>query len=91
MKRRLIALCDFFKYQLENDKCTAEEIKSVCKMAESNLEVDATVKDMADFFGQSEQNVNNVIHRHYGDKPKRRVYHNLNWVLTQAPSKWLSL
>jgi transcriptional regulator GlxA family with amidase domain len=89
MTKQLVALCDFIKYQLENDKCTADEIKSIYRMVETNLEVDATTKDIAEFMNQSESNVKAVISRNYGDKPKRKVYHSMFWFLKKMPSKWL--
>jgi hypothetical protein len=88
MKKWLITLCDFFKYQLENDRCTAEEIRSFSNMVNGNLEVDATVEDMAGYFGQSEQNVRNVLNRHYGDRPKRRTLHSMWFAIRNAPAKW---
>lgn len=90
MKKQLIAICDFVKLQLETGKCTASEIRDFYKMTGESLEVDATTKDISDFFGQSETNVRSVCSRNYGDKPKRRVYHNLRWFLGVCPTKWIN-
>jgi hypothetical protein len=80
---------DYLKYQLENDRCTAEEIRSMYQIASRELDVDATAQDIAKFFDQKEANVRNICSRNYGDKPKRKVYHNLSWFIKVMPDSWL--
>jgi hypothetical protein len=91
MKELLLNLLHYWEYQLTNDKCTVEEIQSVANLALNNLDVDATAKDMADYFGQSESNVRNVVTRNFcgnKNKPKRKVYYNFAWVLKVMPKSW---
>jgi hypothetical protein len=88
-KRALIDICKMFIYQLENDKCTAEEIRSISEDVEKNLEVDATVKDIADYYHQSEQNVRTMVSRNFHkEKPKRKVFYNFAWVSKIIPKTW---
>lgn len=88
MKNFLICILDYLKYQLENDRCTAEEIRTMYQIAAKELDVDATTKDIAEFFGQKEDNVRNICSRNYGDKAKRKIYHNLAWFIRVMPKKW---
>lgn len=88
MKKQLIAICDFVKFQLESETCTASEIREFYRMTSENLEVDATTEDISKFFGQPEGNVRSVCSRNYGDKPKRRVYHSFRWFINVMPQKW---
>jgi hypothetical protein len=88
-KQILIDICKMFIHQLENDKCTAEEIRSISDSITENLKVDATVKDIADFYNQSEQNVRTVVSRNFHkEKPKRKVYYNFAWVSKIIPKSW---
>lgn len=57
--------------------------------AEGNLEMDASIKDIATFFGQSEGNVRSTINRRMIDKPKRKVMYPFLKFLKIAPIKWL--
>jgi hypothetical protein len=78
-----------FIYQLENDKCTAEEIRSISEEIEKNLEVDVTVSDIADYYGQTEQNVRTVISRNYHkEKSKRKTLFNFAWISKIVPKSW---
>ena len=80
IKKVILNILDYLRYQVENDKCTSEELKSILEMVSESMEISATIKDMAEFYGQSESNVSNVISRRpipKSQKPKRRVYYNL--------------
>ena len=80
IKRVILNILDYLRYQVENDKCTSDELKSILEMVSESMEISATIKDMAEFYGQSESNVSNVISRRpipKSQKPKRRVYYNL--------------
>ena len=80
---------DFFRYKLDNNLCTMEEIDSVAKMLESGMKVMGTVEDFAKFCETSEGNVRNVINRKVLDKPKRRVYYRFLPFIKNVPTKWL--
>ena len=63
IKRVILNILDYLRYQVENDKCTSDELKSILEMVSESMEISATIKDMAEFYGQSESNVSNVISR----------------------------
>ena len=53
IKRVILNILDYLRYQVENDKCTADELKSILEMVSESMEISATIKDMAEFYGQS--------------------------------------
>lgn len=80
---------DYWRYKLDHDLCTMEEIDSIAKMMESNLKVMGTAEDFARYCGKPEQSVRNVISRKVMDKPKRRVFYNFFPFIKNIPDKWL--
>ena len=91
IKRVILNILDYLRYQVENDKCTSDELKSILEMVSESMEISATIKDMAEFYGQSESNVSNVISRRpipKSQKPKRRVYYNLAFFSKIIPKSW---
>ena len=92
IKRVILNILDYLRYQVENDKCTSDELKSILEIVSESMEISATIKDMADFYGQSESNVSNVISRRpipKSQKPKRRVYYNLAFFSKIIPKSWI--
>ena len=47
LKNNLSEIIGFIKYKVDNDLCTPEEIESVARMAQENLELYSTVEDLA--------------------------------------------
>ena len=80
---------DFYRYKINNDLCTMDEIESVADMLKRNLNIIGTAEDFADFCGTSESHVRQIIARNVSEKPKRRVYHNFIAFIKNAPSKLL--
>ena len=81
---------DYWRYKLDHNLCTMEEIDSIARMMENNLRITGTVEDFAKFCGKPEQAVRNVISRKVLDKPRRRVYYNFFPFLKNIPDKWLN-
>ena len=80
---------DFYKYKINNDSCTMEEIKSVSEMLQKNLNVVGTVQDFAEFCEIPESHVRNIISRKVLDKPKRRVYYRFLPFIKNIPANIL--
>lgn len=80
---------DFYKYKINNDLCTMEEMRSVSEMLQKNINIIGTVEDFADFCDMPEQAVRNVISRKVPGKPKRRVYYKFLPFLKNIPANWL--
>ena len=63
----------FWKYKVDNGLCTPSEIRSVEKALLENTELNASIEDLANYFGTSEQNIRTAISRKLLAKPKRKV------------------
>lgn len=87
-KNYLIEIIDFYKYKLTNDLCTMEEINSVAKAIEENLEVYGTISDFAKFYGVNETTVRTNIFRKMFAKPKRKLLYPFHKFARIVPSKW---
>lgn len=88
IKKKLIEILDFYRYKIENDKCTDEDMKSAFDLLSKNVVVDATIDDISSFYAQSGSNVRNVICRKYIGRPKRRVFYNFVKFCKIAPKSW---
>ena len=88
IKRTLLEIIDFVRYQVENDKCTMEELRSVCNTLENNLEIDCTTHDLVERYGQSYSNVRNVLSRNWLPKPKYRHLYNFAKLSKYLPKSW---
>ena len=91
MKHILLNILDFLRYKVDNDQCTAEEIRKFSDIATKELNTSATIDELSDFYGQSRSNVSNVISRRpipKDKKPKRRIYYNFAWFSSIIPDSW---
>ena len=91
IKRELLEILDFERDKILKDRCTSDELKSVHRILSECLQSEATVSELAEYFGQSEANIRNVISRRYippADRPKRRVYYRFSWFASLVPKSW---
>lgn len=88
VKRVVLDILDYLRSQVAEDKCTMEEMQSIHDIMIKHINVDATIGDIADHYGQSRSNVRNAIARGYIGKPKRRVYYNLAEFVKRMPKGW---
>lgn len=90
-KKYLRAFFEFGIFQLDNNLCTPEEIDAFAKTASENIPMKATIKDMAKFFGKSENAVKLQIHNKMNDKPERNVVlYPFHKFLKMVSDKWLT-
>ena len=87
-KGYLLDILAFWKYKVDNNLCTMEEIESVSKALQENLETNGTVKDFAEFYGQPEVNVRVAINRKLLAKPKRVVMYPFHKFAKVVSDKW---
>ena len=80
---------DFYRYKIENNLCTMEELQSVADLLKRNLEIYGTAEDFAKFCDTSESHVRQIISRKVIDRPKRRVYYNFMKFIENIPDKLL--
>lgn len=87
IKQVILDVLDYLLYQVVNDKCTPEELRNIKDNFVDNLEVDATIKDIAQYYGKTENDVSTVISRRLS-KPKRKVMYNFAWFARVMPKTW---
>lgn len=87
-KTYLIEILDYYKYKLENDLCTMDEINSVTKAIEKNMDISGTISDFANFYGVSETNIRSTINRKLIAKPKRKLLYPFHKFSDIVPDKW---
>ena len=87
-KQNLKEIFQFGIYKLDHNLCTPEEINSWNEALMQNVEMDASIRELADFFNVSEQNVRTTIHRKLIAGPKRKVVYPFLEFLKIAPEKW---
>lgn len=88
IKEIILGIIDFIRFQVENDRLTLGELASIYKIIAKELYIDATISDIADFYGVSEFNVRNVANRYMFEKPKRKVNYNFVAFRKYIPSTW---
>ena len=72
-KQILSEILDFYKYKVDNNLCTPEEIDAASKLLQENMEIYGTLDDFSTFYGKSKDAVSSVIKRRMFEKPKRNV------------------
>lgn len=68
-------------------------MNSLRNLIMERLDIFGTINDFAEFFGQTESNVRNVLSRSYikkEDKPKRVVLRRFQTILKNAPNSWFA-
>ena len=89
-KKILLEILDYYKYKIDNNFTTMDEINSVVKVLEENMEISGTIEDFAKFYGVTEGNVRATINRKLIAKPKRRVLYPFHLFRKIVPEKWLN-
>lgn len=87
VKKNLKEILEFGIYKLDNN-LLPQEVRSVARLLEGNVEMDASIKELAEFFGKPEVNVRVVINQKLIAKPKRKVLYPFIKFLKVAPRKW---
>lgn len=79
---------DFVRWQVDNDRCTAEEIDSLAGYLLKELNAMASLDDIATYFGQSKSNV--LSRRLIDEKDKERVTrYRFGMFLRAMPTSWM--
>lgn len=85
------ALADFLgmlEYKVRHDVMNIDDVRAILKAIECSGGVKATIKDLAGYYGQSEDNIRHVIHRNLMPPPKRMVYYDFEAFRDKVPHKW---
>lgn len=84
----LSEILGFYKYKVDNNLCTMDEMNGAIKALENNMEIHGTISDFAKFYGVSESNVRASIARKMFAKPKRILLYPFHAFRKIAPEKW---
>lgn len=88
LKKTIRELFEFGIYKIDNNLCTPEELRSLERMTENNLELNGTISDFAKFYGVSESNIRVTINRKLMAKPKRMVFYPFHKFRKIIPDSW---
>ena len=88
MRETLAEMFEILAYKVRKGEVTTTEIKSILTAISQGGGVKATVKELAEFYGKSEDNIRHVIHRHFMPDPVRRVYYDFGAFNKVVPEKW---
>lgn len=84
----LSEILGYYKYKVDNNLCTQEEIKNAEKALMENMEVYGSIKDFAEYFDKPEVNIRVAINQKLIAKPKRVVLYPFHQLLKVVPDKW---
>lgn len=84
----LSEILDYYKYKVENNLCTMEEMNGALHALEENMEINGTISDFASFYGVSESNVRANIARKLFAKPKRVLLYPFHKFMKIIPESW---
>jgi len=87
-KEVLSEILEYYKYKVDNNLCTMEEMESAKKALEENMEIYGTVEDIADFYKKTPNNVRVTITRNMFAKPKRKVLYPFHVFRKIVSGKW---
>ena len=87
-KKIVLDYLDYLAFKVRNDSLTMEEADSLARTFTENLKLIGTIDDLANYYGQSRDNVKVVINRKLLSKPKRRVYYSFNAFRDVIPKGW---
>ena len=89
IKQVILDILDYMKWQVVNDRCTPEQLRSIHDAVVGRIVVEATADDLAEYFNQRRENVKNALSRATMPKPKRRVYYCMKSFMKSVPKTWL--
>lgn len=87
-KEVLSEILAYYKYKVDNNLCTMEEMESAKKALEESMEIYGTIDDIADFYGKTPGNVRVAINRKMIAKPKRKLLYPFHEFVKIVSDKW---
>ena len=90
IREALADMLDILAYKSRNGVMTEDDVRAVLGIIRAGGGIRATVKDLAGFYGQSEDNIRHVAHRNLLPQPTRRVYYDFDAFRRVIPPKWHS-
>ena len=85
----IIETLQFWIRKLKRGDCTREQKKAFLNAIDSHSDSQATIDELAEFYGKSKDAVNSVIKRNYMGKPRRNVVlYSFSRFRDAAPRSW---
>lgn len=84
----LSEILGFYKYKVDNNLCTMDEMNDAIKALESNMEIHGTISDFAKFYGVPESHIRATIARKLLAKPERKLLYPFHAFAKIIPEKW---
>lgn len=88
IREALAEMFDAIAFKVRNGAMTTDDVKAILSVIAEGSHIKATVKELAEFYHQSEDNVRHVVHRNFMPKPERRVYYDFKAFRQLVPEKW---
>jgi len=76
------------EYKVRQGIINIDDVRTILSTIEASGGVRATVKDLAGYYNQSEDNVRHVIHRNLLPNPRRMVYYDFGAFRKKVPPRW---
>ena len=86
------AVCDFLgilKHKAETGRLTPQDLRAILEAIMAGGGIQATVEDLAGYYGQSPDNIRHLLNRSIMPAPARRVYHDFNTFRRRVPPSWM--
>ena len=81
-------MLEMLAFKVRKGEITETEIRSFMTAIAHAGGVKATVRELAEFYHRSEDNVRHVIHRNFMPEPVRKVYYDFGAFNKVVPAKW---
>lgn len=88
VRESLADVLSFLEYKVRKGSINFSDVESLKGFVTRGCGVKATVKELAEYYGQSEDNIRHVIHRNIMSPPERRVYFDFAEFSKVVPKKW---
>ena len=79
---------NFLAFKVRNGLMTMSDIDAITSILNHDVCILVTVKELAEYYGQSEDNVRHIIHRSVSKPPVRRVFYDFLAFQKVVPAKW---
>ena len=79
---------DLLAFKIRHGSMTAGDIEAIVNLLKSEVCILVTVKELADFYHQSEDNIRHILHRKVASPPVRRVFYDFLSFQKSVPAKW---
>ena len=88
VRESLADVLSFLGYKVRKGSINFSDVESLKGFVTRGCGVKATVKELAEYYGQSEDNIRHVIHRNLMSPPQRKVYYDFAEFSKVVPKKW---